>query len=184
MMRTITPFLSIVIAVLLLFFFTQPQYDNIQVVQKEIDEYSSATEKYKEFSTKLEEKLNSIQTYSLVQNSRLARLAPQDLDEAKLLVDIEDIVKRQNMLFGNIDVETRTIESNEGPDAIVSEETELITVDVTFEAIGTYEQFKSLLRSLEQSLTLLEVTEISFSVIEDSPFQQYGLTVRAFGIPQ
>ncbi len=182
-MKTITPILSIVIAVLLVLFYVQPKYVEVRAIQKEITEYSTAVTKYSEFKAKLETKLQEITARSEEENNRLERLSPVNLDDVQLLVDIEHIAQSQNMLFGNVDIESSENELKSVAESDGEVPQELTTVDISFEVIGTYQQFKNLLRALEQSLTLLEVTNIEFKVAEESPFQQYAITVRAYGIP-
>lgn len=181
-MKTITPVLSILIAILLGIFYVQPRYEEAQAVKSEIAEYQKATDTYTEFNEKLQRKFDSIKNRTDEENNRLAHLAPDDLDATTLVVDLEDIVKKQNMLFGNVKIteQENTLESK--TESVSDSKDELVMIDVAFSVIGTYEQFKNLLRTLEQSLTIFEITNISFRSAEDSIFMQFDVSVRAFGI--
>ncbi len=181
MMRTITPFLSIVIAVLLFLFFTQPRYTKIQDIRSEINEYVTAKEQYEEFSTKLNKKLSVMQGRTVDENNRLASLAPVNLDDTQLLVDIERMVNAENMLVSKISIDGGE-KFKQDSDEQGSSATSLEAIDVSLSVIGTYEQFKSLLKIFEKSLTLLEIVKISFKSDDDSVFQMFDLTIRAYTI--
>lgn len=184
-MRTLTPVLSIIIAVLLFVFFTQTQFAEIGAIQKEIEEYASATEQYNTFSALLQQKLSTKTNQSVYDSERLDTLIPATLDSARLIVDLEKITQNNSLLFGNVTVEGDDSVAVRGSSNSESEVTEeLDTVDVSFEVIGTYVQFKNFLRDLERSLTLFEVIDLKYSVTEDSPFQQFALTVRSYGLPK
>lgn len=185
MMRTTTPILSLLIAVLLFVFFTHPEYVETMDVQKQIGEYQKATATYQKFSATLEEKLAKKSNRSAYEVERLAVLIPNGIDETQYLVDLEALAGRNNLLFGNTSVEDSDFsvvrKGKEASDA--SPKDELTTVDITFEVVGTYDQFKQFLRDLESSLTIFEVTSMSFTVIE-GPFQQFKLTVRTYALPE
>lgn len=185
MMRTLTPFLSGIIAVLLFLFFTQPRYEEIKKVQDEIASYEVAVQKYTDFSRKLNDKLAIKAKYQGLKIDRLERLVPDTVDAARLLVDLESLAKKHKMLFGNIatsdsDVKLTPSASTDGSDP-VGVTGELSSTDISFEVIGTYEQFKSLLRDIESSLTIFEVTGIAFAATEGS-FQQFAVTVRTYAL--
>lgn len=182
-MRTLTPILSIIIAVLLYIFFTQTQFAEIKALQKETEEYASASAQAGAFKALLQQKLSIKNNQSVYDNERLEKFILGTLDSTRILIDLEKITQNNNLLFGNIEVK--------GGDTVVLDDTntnesevieELDTVDVSFGVIGTYEQFKNFLRDLERSLTLFEVIELKYSVIEDSPFQQFTLSVRSYGL--
>ncbi len=180
MIRTLTPISSILIALLLGIFFIQPEYTKVLDTQREIDEYQSAIEQYASFSALLEQKLTEKQNRSVNENEQLDLLVPEVVNSAQLLVDLEYMAESHSMLFGNILVTGgKTALTNQSTSGTVKEESrdELYTVDISFEVIGTYEQFKSYLRDIESSATLFEVTKITFAPTEDM-FQQFSVTVR------
>jgi hypothetical protein len=188
MMRTLTPVLSLLIAVLLFFFFTQPAFTEVSALQAEIDEYQDAAESYVEFSKILEEKLNVKQNRAAIESERLDRLVPDAIDDTRLLVDLEAMAESHNMLFGNIaveggDAELLSSKETEGGEFVETGSGELSATDISFDVIGTYEQFKDFLRDIEQSLTVLEVVGITFSAT-DGDFQQFSVTVRTYALPE
>ena len=96
--------------------------------------------------------------------------------------------KKYSLLFGNIktdkgteNVNTQKSNKSTTPEAQNSEN-RLITNDISFDVIGTYDQFKNFLSEIESSLTFMEVKTISFNATEGA-FQQYSVTVQTYALP-
>ena len=195
MLRTITPILSILAALLLFVLFTKPQYAEIQSLRAEIGHYEKATNEYAEFQQKIKSLLARRDAVSLVERERLDKFVPTEIEVTRLLVDLEALAKEKGMLFGNIKTEepkeakpsaqqASVAGSAEGGEyAVPSTSSALVTADITFDVIGTYEQFKQLLVALESSLTVYEVTNIGL-LASESEFQQFSVTVRSYALPK
>jgi Tfp pilus assembly protein PilO len=186
MLRTTTPVLSLLTAILMFVFFTQPFYEKTLSMDTEIAEYHEATKTYKNFLTKLEEKVAVKNARSAYEIERLNTLIPETIDETQYLVDIEALAKKQNLLFGNISIsENKLVSSKVTKDKEKEKEdvqaTELGTVDISFDVVGTYEQFKDFLKEMETSLTIFEVTHMALEAVE-GPFQQFSVTVRVYAL--
>lgn len=181
MFKTLTPILSIVIAVALFFFFTKPMFAEIGAIQDETDEYRQAVEKATLFNETLQDLVNRRNALTAHQMERLEALVPDSIDQVKALVDIEAIIRSHGMLFGNIDVEDTVVADDVAPVERVGvrniSEDDFVTSHITFEFIGTYEQFRAALADIEKSLVMLEIIEISFEAT-GVELQQYSVTAR------
>lgn len=193
MFKSLTPTLSILAALILFFLFTKPQYAEIQMTLNEIGQYEAAIEDYKNYNATLETRLaekNAVQTADRV---RLDTLVPQVIDVPRTLIEIEDIARKNQMLFGNLTIVDSTTSGGssetliQNPDGTYgSSETpsrEYIRKRISFEVIGTYGQFKSFLRMIESNLTLMEVVEMSLGTGTDT-FQQYAVTVEIYALSE
>lgn len=179
MSRTLTSILSIVIAVLLYVFVIDQQLTQMSIVQNEIDEYKKAEEKFTEFQRKLDSLVAVKNQASVIENEKLDAIVPEVVDDVKLIVDLENMAKSRGMLFGNISIDnSKDTPSNTSSSEVATGPT-LKGTDISFEVIGSYEQFKQLLEDLERSLVLLEVVTLDFAVNQGS-YQQYAITVRAY----
>lgn len=185
--RTLTPILSIIVAVMIAYFFILPKYETTQLVRAEIQEYETAVEKYNEFSNKLDEKLAIKTERPAIDNEHLDTLVPSEIDDTQLLVDLETLVTKQTMLFGNISIKGNTTIYQQGSEADTSSgqqiSRQLVSLDISFDVIGSYEQFQLFLSELERSRTLYEVVSLSYTPSE-SAFQQFSLTVRVYALPK
>ena len=190
MIRTITPIFSIIIALLAFFFYTKPMFAGIQLLEGETKQYEEATENAIKLNSELKSKLDKKRSYSSSDIERLNALVPTEINEINVLADLNEITRKHNMLLGNISVENSDGDRAGGGGGAVLESTgsknvsyeDIAHTEITFSLIGTYEQFKAFLADIEQSLVLMEVTNIGFASGE-SDLQQYEVSVQLFALP-
>ncbi len=184
MIRTITPILSILAALLIFFFFTKPEFAEVKRVRMEADRYQSAIETAELRNKELEAKITEKQGHPAVDIERLNTLVPSEIDEVKILADLSELARKHNVLFGNVSVMNNDMK----PQSAVADGSQkgnfrdLIATDLQFGLIGTYDQFKAFLADIESSLMLHEITNISFQATEGI-LEQYGVTVRVYALP-
>jgi len=185
MFRTITPILSIAIALFVFFFFVQPRLDTIKLLRAEAQQYEDAVERATELNALLSNLITQKNSINQVNQERLNALIPTEIDEVRLLVDLNEIARSHNMLIGNIQVDqgdsNNSAETESENGGIVDIEN-FVHSDISFGLIGTYEQFKEMLRDIEQSLIRMEVINITFNAGEGT-LQQFDVTVRAYALP-
>ncbi|HEX4799103.1 MAG TPA: type 4a pilus biogenesis protein PilO [Candidatus Paceibacterota bacterium] len=181
MFKTLIPTLSILTSIVLYNFFIQPMYDEVKVIRAEKGSYEETTAKYQEFNSQLQNLLTKKNAIGINDRERLDKMIPENVDLPRLLVDLEEMARRNGLLFGNIDASsegTRTGNSrNEEGDVVAS----ISTQEVKFEVLGNYSQFKSFLHTLESSLVFMEITEIRLSA-STNQFQQYAVTIETYAL--
>jgi Tfp pilus assembly protein PilO len=185
MIRTITPLFSIIAALLIFFFFSKPMFQEIEAVQAEAVQFEQAAARASELNAELSNKLNQKRSYPAEALERLDVLVPSSIDVVHILSDLNEMAKTNNMLFGNVTVaevddEPGNIQEVQMPSEVTYDD--LVTTDLSFSLIGTYEQFKAFLNAVESSLVMLEVITIEFKTGEGN-LQQYDLTARVFALP-
>ena len=183
-LRTLTPFLSLIIAILLYFFLIQPQYVDVVMLKGNVEEYDNATAQYQEFTRKLDNKLAKKMDRLVLDNERLDIFIPNSIDSIQLLVDLEAMAGQQKMLFGNVSIDEGDVDFSNTNSENEQVSAELATSDISFEVVGSYEQFKNFIHDLERSLTVFEIVNIKFVSVENSMFGQYAVTVRTFALPK
>ncbi len=190
MFKALTPFLSIVTAIVVGFFFIKPMYEEIKGLQMETEQYREAVQKADESNKRLKELLEQKNSFKASALERLDIIAPDSVNQIKLLVDLEALARKHNMLFGNVGVgEGET--SGDSDDAAEEEvggsgltfEEDFRSVDISFGLIGTYDQFRKILVDIERSLSIMEIMKVEFKVLEGD-LQQYDITIRAYALRQ
>jgi len=185
MMRSVSPFISLVIAVVVFFFYTRPMFADIEALQLQTAEFMNAAEKAQELNRELSEKVTRKRSFDQVSLDRLDALVPPSIDEVKALTDVSELARKHNMLFGNISLQTENTKkrNNEGGSGTLGITlSDLSHTDVQFGLIGTYEQFKAFLGDVEQSLVMLEVIDVNFTAGEGL-LQQFDMKVRLYSLP-
>ncbi|MCR4285518.1 MAG: hypothetical protein NUW00_01345 [Candidatus Kaiserbacteria bacterium] len=182
--RTLSPFLSIIVAIVLFVFFIKPTYYETSVLRDDAREYREAASSYIDFTEILKQKIEEKEKYTSGEK-KLNLLIPEEIDSTQLLVDLKSLANRNGLLFGNIVVvEGEALGMEEGnEDSVIDERARLVPTDISFELIGTYSQFKSFLEDLESSQVLFEVTALTFDTTEQKMFQQFSFTVRTYALP-
>ena len=185
-MRTLTPIFSIIIAFVVFFSVTRPMFAEIKIVQDETQEYEKAVNEAEALNQKLKALIAAKNQFSDIQREALEMFVPSSIDEVRILNDLKGIATTNRMLLGNVKVseETMLTSSPEGESARAAVSYDnLVSSDISFALIGTYDQFKAMLRDMERSLVLMEVTNITFTASEGD-LMQFEVTARVFALPE
>jgi len=184
MLKTLSPIISIILALAIFFFFTKPMFAEVATIQEQTNEYSEAVQKAEEFNNYLQGLLAKRNSFSAAELERLEALVPDKIDEVRMLVDLNALTDAKGVLFGNIVVEeSDDKQDTEGDDdsySSISQE-DFNSLDISFSVIGTYDQMKDLLEDIEKSLILMEVLGMDFQSIEGD-LQQYNMKVRLYSL--
>ncbi len=187
MFKSLVPTLSVVTAIIIVMFFTKPIFEEAKETKVTVDAYKETIEEYRNFIDDLRRLEGQRSSVAVVSQARLNQMLTEEIDVPQLLVNLESLAEENKMFFGNISAAEGLTESRSNrvnalatnaPTAIDG----LVSQSITFEVIGTYEQFKNFLRQVESSLTLMEITSINLSGAT-SRFQQYSLTVEVYSLP-
>lgn len=184
-MRTLTPIFSIIIALLIFFFFVQPQYAEVQLLNEEIEKYDNAVQSAEDLNNLIESLIAQKRSHPVQAIEKLDLLVPPNLQTVRLLIDLETMADRNRMLFGNLEVseDEPVILTGEGGGSETIGTNSFVTADISFSLIGTYEQFKSMLRDIERSVVLMDIISMNVAASEGR-LQQFDLTVRTYSLPK
>lgn len=200
MLRTLTPILSILIALGLLFSYVKPTFEQVKLLQDETQEYVQAIDRADTLRTRVNELIAKRNSFSPADLERLEAFLPDRINEVALMLDLNTLAKRHGLTFGNIKIadndarneieplpETITrsvlIDPN-NPAAGSVEETISIPkyftpIDISFSVVGVYEDFKSFIIDLEKSLALIDIRSLSISPTEGDQ-TTYTITTRLY----
>jgi Tfp pilus assembly protein PilO len=164
-------------------------FGEVKALEQEADQYQEAVKYAVDFNQELTKKLETVNGYGPENLARLDAFVPKTIDEVKILADIAELARKHNLLFGNVSVGDEVdnaVSENDGDtikdprQAISYSDIERTTL--SFSLIGSYDQFKAFLESIEQSLVAMEVTRIEF-VAGEGLLQQFEVTVDLFALP-
>ena len=188
MFKSLVPTLSIIVSLVLFIFVAKPQFNEAQTINADYTEYQDTIQKYEEFNAEINALKSKKNDIRISDRERIDAIIPSSIDNPRMLVDLEAMAKKHSLLFGNIktdkgteNVNAQTSNKSTTPEA-QNNENRLITNDISFDVIGTYDQFKNFLSEIESSMTLMEVKTISFTATEGA-FQQYSVTVQTYALP-
>ncbi|MCX6739209.1 MAG: hypothetical protein NT098_04150 [Candidatus Parcubacteria bacterium] len=143
---------------------TMPTYADIQVLSATKAKYSEALNNSQEaqgLRDALEAKYNGISPENL---QRLGAFLPDSIDNIRLIIEIDKVAGKYNMALSNARVALAEKPSAQTiGEAIVSDSSVYGTGKLDFSVTGTYEDYISFVKDLEQSLRLINITSISLS---------------------
>jgi len=181
-------------------FFTviDPTYKENQLLLAEKSKLSEALSKARELqevSEELEAKASTVSSEDIL---RLERLLPDNVDNVRLIIDIEQIANRYGLTINNLQLEkkketgqTEVVERQRGafarPQIAANEQvgpakdSPLQSIVLEFSVSSSYKNFLRFLKDLESSLRLVEVVGISFNSAE-ADFFDFSVRIKTYSL--
>lgn len=148
---------TIIAAILLVFLYTLPTFEEIGQVQSDSEEYRVQRSKVQSISDRLASHVRTVNGMSTSEKDRLFTYLPDELDEVHVMRDIAIIATDADLTFNDISYNPikNTAPQDEGETQQLSEK-HTFSLDVE----GTYPQLKTFLSSLEKNEYPLEIAKI------------------------
>lgn len=179
-MRLIFPIILIVAAIGLFVVYTNPQYQHIKALQLEAGAFNDALDKAQELKQERDKLLSKRNTFSAENVQKLERTLPDNVDNIRLIIDINNIAARHNLTLKNVALGTVSdAKTARSAIAVGSSGEPVGSVDVGFSVGARYEEFLSFLYDLEHSLRIVDVEDISFKSSETGLYD-FTLTIRTY----
>lgn len=188
MTKSIISIAALAIAGAILFFFTQPTYDEVLAKEGEIMQYDQALQKAAELQALKQSLLSRYNTFNPSDIDRLHKLLPDHVDNVRLVLDIDSLAGRHGMALQNVTLSNPTESSQQKKGAIgtISGGREKYnSLTLKFATHGTYTNFKSFMDDLERSLRIVDLVTLSLQGASDNiagqePRYRYDITLRTY----
>src|SRR3989344_6003151 len=191
MMRFIMPIILIAISVTVFFTFTEPLYTDITMLRSTMASYNEALDNSKALESerdKLTAKYNSIDPLNL---TKIAKMVPENIDNIRLILEIERIASPYGMALKDIKYSTAPIAdiSNAGPrTAAVAGRLSLKDYgvwDLEFSTAGSYNNFINFTKDLETNLRIADISSVTFTSGDSragatSDVYQYNFKIKTY----
>lgn len=172
--RFIFPLVLLVASIGLFAGFTNPLYKETKVTQTSVTELNQALSNAKSLQQErdiLVEKYNIVTPEDRV---KIETFLPSNVESIDIIQQVQDIGSEHNIVVKNVDFDPDQVKNpdEEGDDNARLGRTQRIqteelapydTYDLEFSVQGSYAKFVSFLGSIEKSLRLIDVTEITFN---------------------
>jgi len=169
-MRLITPIILILIAGSFFFVFTNPLYNKISALNLDVTSYNGALNNSKMFENerdKLTAKYNTISADNIV---KIKKLLPDNVDNIRLILEIEQIALPYGMVLRDIKYNATQAEDEILAKGVVVRGGQNTTApkdygifDLEFSISGTYDNFINFTKDLESNLRIVDISSITFS---------------------
>lgn len=183
-MNIIAPIFLIIAAVGIFYGYTDPHYRgtnipmNIVKLMDERRQYGEAMANSNSLlaeRNKLVEKNNNLSSNDL---ERLKKLLPDHVDNARLIIDIDDIASKYGLNIKNLKTNNDGANSH---DALGPDTNPYGTLVLEFSVTASYDKFRSFIKDLQESLRIVDIVGISFDSTENG-FYDYQVTIKTYWI--
>lgn len=181
-MRTILPIILVVLAIGLFALYTNPTYqdaDGIKALQAKAAEYDRALTQSSELRAARDELLSKRNTFSTDDVRKLERVLPDNVDNIRLIIDIQNIAARYRLQVKNValgassaDAQSQSLATGAGAQSVGS-------VDLGFSVDASYDNFLAFLTDLERSVRVVDVEKVGFSVGQGD-LNTYSLQIKTY----
>lgn len=179
-MRIILPIILIAAAGGLFALYTNGAYQHIKTLQTEVSAFDEALDNAKALKAERDDLLKKKRTFSTENEQKLQSALPDNVDNIRLIIDIQNIAARHNLSLKNIGLGTVSdARTARNALAVGSSGEPVGSVDVGFSVSASYEGFLAFLQDLEHSLRIVDVEKISFKTGVGDKYD-FGLTIRTY----
>lgn len=181
MIRFLFPLILIIVAVGGYFRFTKPVLSDIDTLRAEREKLNTALDNAKQLRTEQDKLLATYREIPPADIERLTKFLPDNVDNVRLIIDINNIAKKSGMTIKNIKINAG--EGKSESSVIGSGGTEAVdkgTVILGFSVSGPYVNFQNFLFDLARSLRLVDIDTVAFAAGEQSDSYTYAVTIKTY----
>lgn len=171
---SLIPFLVFLVSVAVGFIVVWPEWKMVNELKGEKVLQEGALEDIKDTIANINELSNKYDK-SEEDIDKLAIAIPPTPQIPELLIQVEELVKKNGLILGNIDF---SVEGAKG-EGLSQDEVGIIAINVSVE--GTYAGLKNILNDIEKNIRLMDVVSVSFSKIDkETGFSSYSISLKTY----
>lgn len=160
--------------------YTNPQYQVVKELSAQAAQYDDALNKAKDLRATRDALLSKRNTFSQDDIDRLQRALPDNVDNIRLIIDINNIASRHGLSLKSVAVgDVSDSAASRSAVAVGNSGSPIGSVTVNFTVTADYGSFLAFLHDLEHSLRIVDVESISFKSSSGST-NDYGLSIRTY----
>ena len=180
-MRFLLPSILVAAAIGLFVLYTNAAFQEVKGLRTEVASYDEALNKSQELRAVRDELLAKRNTFATDSVQKLSRVLPDNVDNIRLIIDINNIAARHNLNLTDVALgETVGGKGGERNPAAVGASGDAVgSVTVGFSVGATYEDFLAFLSDIEHSLRIVDVEALSFKTAA-AGISTYALTIRTY----
>ena len=145
-------------------------------LQKEESEYQSSLKNVDDIREKRKTMMDRQSQINPDSLANLVKLLPDNIDNIKLVIGLNQIAQSRNLSLKNIKLDTN-IKTN--PNKLGVDTSKYGTVGLSFSVSSSYSNFYNFLTDLEKSLRLIEITDLSV-VGNDTGVYDFSIGIKTY----
>ncbi|MEA1929886.1 MAG: type 4a pilus biogenesis protein PilO [Patescibacteria group bacterium] len=178
MIRLLLPLIMIGLAGLIFFQFSDPLLAEIDELKVEKATLNEGLDNAKELRLVLDQLLETYNNFNPNDVDRLDKFLPNNVDNVRLIIDINNIARPYNMNIRNLRIKA---DEERGEASVIEGGSTLNkgAVVLGFSVSGSYSNFQAFLDDLARSLRLVDSVSVSFSSNERN-FYNYNVEIQTY----
>ncbi len=186
-MRFIFPSLLIIISVAAFIVYINPTYAEVKIKRAESAQYDEALTNSRQLQEERDALSEKYRTLSPEDLERLNRMLPDNADNIRLILNIQQMAQTYGMAISAIKFDAETVKPTNGvassTAAVSATDTAKAQRDygdfeIEFTTAGSYDNFQKFLADMERSLRITDIQSITFGSEVDPTKQGYTYTIK------
>ncbi len=137
--------------------YTKPAFDRSNELKADLVQFEETRRQAEDLKVKWQEVLDNYTLLSEDDIGRLVKMVPDNIDNIKLILEINELTSLFGVKLKNIDVEDPEIEKKNGPVNPL-----YASVGIKFSISGNYQNFIAFMGRIERSLRIIDIKQFSF----------------------
>lgn len=180
MTRLFLPIILVAAAVGLFVLYTNPAYQASKALQAQVASYDEALNKSQELRAVRDQLLAKRNTFPTDAVEKLERMLPDNVDNIRLIIDINNIAARHDLALSNVALGSVGDSTGDRSASAVGASGDAVgSVTVGFSVSATYEDFLAFLADIEHSLRIVDIEALSFGTGAEG-LPSYTFTIRTY----
>lgn len=179
---------SLVVAGVILFMYTQPKYEASHALQAQDAAYTQALQKAAELQALKQKLLSTYNSFDTNELDRLNKALPDHVDNVRLILDLDSLATKHGIGLQNVSINApsnQSDSSNSGTiNSVASQNTAYDSLLLKFSARGTYDNFLSFMNDLETSLRVVDLVSLEMSIdssaVGNTASYKYDISIRTY----
>jgi Tfp pilus assembly protein PilO len=179
-MRFFLPLLLIAAAIGLFALYTNPGYQRIKGLQAQVGAFDDALDKAQDLKSSRDKLLSKRNTFSAENIQKLERILPDNVDNIRFVIDINNIAARRNLSLKNVALGTISdAKGSRSALAVGASGDKVGSAEISFALASTYDEFLAFLQDLEHSMRIVDIEKINFKPGVGDQYD-FSLTIRTY----
>lgn len=180
MIQVLLPVVFVAAALGLFFGYVDPTYQKVKDLQAEEARFDEALDRSRELAEIKDQLLARYNSFSSNDLERLQKLLPDNIDNVRLVLDLDGIAQTHNMFIRNVIVSTDKARSGQTSNTLGSDPNPARSVALSFSVTATYEDFIDFVKDLESSLRLVDSASVMFTPQEGNNLYTYQISLNTY----
>jgi len=176
-MRQIAPLVLLIIAIVGSIFYTKPLYGDIVKLRADKAQYDEALANAALLDTKLTELINTKNSFSGEDLTRLESMVPHHIDTVRLVIEINEIAKKYSTGIKAIRLtNTAAVQSAKKDNKILANN----AVTIGYTVFMPYDSLTDFIKDIESNLRLADVVGLSFTSDDAKSSYTFSMTLKTY----